>query len=151
VGLSDALGAELRQHNILVTTVLPGLMRTGSPPNAQFKGQHRQEYAWFAVSDALPGLSVNADWAARKIIEACRRGSPKLTIGVHTKAAIVLNELFPGAAARLTALVNHWLPGPEATGSKEIHSGWDSQSAVAPSWLTSLSDRATAQNNEHRP
>src|SRR5690348_10849053 len=34
VGFSDGLRSELRRENILVTTVCPGLMRTGSPPNA---------------------------------------------------------------------------------------------------------------------
>ena len=36
VGLSDGLRSELAQDGILVTTVCPGLMRTGSPPNAFF-------------------------------------------------------------------------------------------------------------------
>lgn len=37
-GLSDGLRAELSKDGIRVTTVLPGLMRTGSPYNAWFKG-----------------------------------------------------------------------------------------------------------------
>src|SRR5437879_7816866 len=53
-GLSEGLRAELARHNIVVTTVFPGLMRTGSPVNAMFKGQRPQEYAWFAISDSLP-------------------------------------------------------------------------------------------------
>lgn len=148
VGLSDGLRAELRQHNILVTTVVPGLMRTGSPPNARFKGRHRKEYAWFAVSDSLPVMSVNAERAASKIIEACRHGAARLTIGLHTKAAILLNELFPGTSAGVAALVNRMLPSPDPSGSKELYSGWESQSALAPSLLTKLSDEATARNNE---
>jgi short-subunit dehydrogenase len=148
VGFSDGVRAEVRRDNIYVTTVLPGLMRTGSPPNAQFKGRHQEEYAWFALSDSLPLLSMNAARAAAKILQACRRGAPRLTLGVHTKAAILLNELFPGAAAQLSSLANRLLPSPIPGGSKEPHSGWDSQSAVAPSWLTALSDRATLDNNE---
>ena len=150
VGLSDSLRAELRRHGILVTTVLPGLMRTGSPPNAQFKGRHKQEYAWFAISDALPGLSINAERAAAKVVEACRRGAGRLTIGLQTKAAIAVHELFPNAAAECAALVNALLPRPHPSGSKQVHSGWESQSAWAPSWLTRLSDKATVQNNELR-
>jgi short-subunit dehydrogenase len=148
VGLSDALRAELRRERIYVTTVVPGLMRTGSPPNAQFKGQHKAEYAWFAVSDAMPFLSMNAQSAAARILEACRRGAPSLTLGVQTKAAILLNDLFPDAAARLMAVANQLLPGPDAGGSKQLYSGWESQSALVPSWLTRLSDRATSENNE---
>jgi len=148
VGLSDALRAELRRENILVTTVLPGLMRTGSPPNAQFKGRHKAEYAWFALSDALPMLSMSAEAAACRIIAACRRGAPRLTLGVHTKAAILLNELFPGMAARVADMINRALPSPDPGGSKQLYSGWESQSALLPSWLTALSDRATVANNE---
>ena len=45
VGLSDGLRAELARDNIVVTTVCPGLMRTGSPLNASFKGQRAEEYS----------------------------------------------------------------------------------------------------------
>ena len=48
-GLSESLRAELAEDNILITTVYPGLMRTGSPVNAEFKGRHREEFAWFAL------------------------------------------------------------------------------------------------------
>ena len=47
------------KDRIYVTTVIPGLMRTGSPRNALFKGQHRAEYAWFSISDSLPFLSTS--------------------------------------------------------------------------------------------
>ena len=72
--------------SILVTTVSPGLMRTGSPINASMKGRHKAEFAWFAVSDALPGLSVASSRAARQIVEACRRGQAELIIGLPAQA-----------------------------------------------------------------
>src|SRR6185436_20934698 len=67
-GLSDAVRTELDQYGIRVTTVAPGLMRTGSPVNADLKGRHEAEYAWFAISDSLPGIRVSAETAARQII-----------------------------------------------------------------------------------
>src|SRR5215218_8907728 len=72
-GLSDGLRAELAKDGVVVTSVFPGLMRTGSPRNATFKGQHRAEYAWFAVSDSLPLSSIGVERAAAQIIDACRR------------------------------------------------------------------------------
>src|SRR5205814_10072215 len=66
-GLSEGLRSEAIKDNIYVTTVCPGLMRTGNPRNATFKGQHRAEYAWFSISDALPLLSMSAEWAATQI------------------------------------------------------------------------------------
>jgi len=75
-GLSDAVRAELARDNIHVTTVAPGMMRTGSHVNAKFKGKHDKEFAWFAASAGAPLLSMNANRAARKILAACRRGQP---------------------------------------------------------------------------
>ncbi len=148
VGLSDGLRAELRRQNILVTTVCPGLMRTGSPGNAFFKGRHRREYAWFAVSDSLPLVTVSAERAAAQILNACRRGAPRLIIGVHTKAAVLANELFPGAATMVSSLANRLLPGPAPDAGRQMYSGFESESALTPKWLTRLSRQAARQNNE---
>jgi NAD(P)-dependent dehydrogenase (short-subunit alcohol dehydrogenase family) len=150
VGLSDGMRAELAKDGIKVTTVAPGLMRTGSPPNALFKGQHRAEYAWFSISDALPLLSIDAPSAARQIIEACRHGDPELTITLRARLLAKANALFPGLTARMIALGNRMLPGPTDEAGNEIRSGWQSQSSVSPSILTRLSDRATDQNNQRR-
>ena len=73
-GLSEGLRAELAGQGFAVTTVCPGLMRTGSTYNAMFKGQHRHEFAWFHLSNAIPGVSVSAARAARRIVDACRHG-----------------------------------------------------------------------------
>lgn len=148
VGLSDGLRAELRRENILITTVCPGLMRTGSPRQARFKGRHRREYAWFSISDSLPLLSVSAESAARQILEACRRGSARLLIGAHTKGAVLLNELFPGAVSALMSLANRLLPGPTERRLVQDYPGYQSQSRLAPSWLTQLNERAALSNNE---
>jgi NAD(P)-dependent dehydrogenase (short-subunit alcohol dehydrogenase family) len=75
-GFSDAIRTELARDNIYVTTVAPGMMRTGSHVNARFKGKHDMEFAWFAASAGAPLISMNADRAARKILAACRRGQP---------------------------------------------------------------------------
>jgi NAD(P)-dependent dehydrogenase (short-subunit alcohol dehydrogenase family) len=40
----DSDAPELLRDNILITAVSPGLMRTGSPLNARFKGRRRQEF-----------------------------------------------------------------------------------------------------------
>ncbi|MDB5386868.1 MAG: ketoacyl reductase, partial [Planctomycetaceae bacterium] len=61
VGLSQGIAAEVAQDGVQVTTVCPGLMRTGSPRNAVFKGDHRAEYAWFSIADSIPGLSMEAE------------------------------------------------------------------------------------------
>lgn len=146
-GFSDGLRAELKRKNIHVTTVCPGLLRTGSPRNAVIKGHYRHEYAWFSISSSLPLLSTSVERAAAKIIEGCRRGRSRVLIGAHTRFALLLNEIAPAAAAKISAIVNRLLPG-ENSGAAEPKMGYESHSKWSPSWLTHLNDRAAWKNNE---
>jgi NAD(P)-dependent dehydrogenase (short-subunit alcohol dehydrogenase family) len=149
VGLSEGLRAELAKERIIVTTVCPGLMRTGSPRNAFFKGQHRAEYTWFSIIDALLLTSLSAEKAARQIIAACKRGDAEVVLSLPAKLATVVHGLCPGWTADLLGLVNALLlPAPGGIGSAQLP-GKDSISPLAPSALTRLSDRAAQQNNEN--
>jgi NAD(P)-dependent dehydrogenase (short-subunit alcohol dehydrogenase family) len=147
VGFSAALHAELAREGIVVTTVCPGLMRTGSPRNATFKGRHRAEYAWFSIGDALPLVSMDADRAARQVVEACRRGDAEVTLGIPYKLAARIQGVAPGLTARVLGVVNRFLPDPGGIGTRRAR-GVESQSAASPSWLTALGDRAAVRNNE---
>src|SRR5438132_10230284 len=149
-GLSDALRAELARDNIHVTTVAPGMMRTGSHVNAKFKGRHDAEFAWFAASAGAPLISMNAERAARKILAACRRGQPSLTLTFAARTAILGNALFPNLTGYLMKFVNWFLPG---AGGEQGNQSWAGSQLrrLAPEWLTRLADRATIRNNEaHR-
>jgi NAD(P)-dependent dehydrogenase (short-subunit alcohol dehydrogenase family) len=147
VGFSEGLRAEVARDGVRVTTVVPGLMRTGSPRNATFKSRHRAEYAWFSISDALPLLSMDAGRAARRIVAACRRGDAEVVLSLPAQLAVTVHGLAPGTTADLLGLVNRWLPEPGGIGSGRA-TGRDSESAVAPSWLTALGDRAARRNNQ---
>ena len=128
VGLSEGLRAELARENITVTTIAPGLMRTGSFGQAQFKGRHAKEYAWFSVGDNLPGLSMGAERAARQIVQATRRGEAERALGLPAALAARFHGLFPGATADLSALVNRVLPPPdEDAGGYQTRSGKEVQ------------------------
>jgi short-subunit dehydrogenase len=146
-GFSEGLRAELRGDGVVVTTVCPGLMRTGSPYNATFKGKHRQEFAWFSISDSLPFVTISAERAARQIIEACRRGDAEIVLTVPARLAALFHGVFPGLTADLMGLLNLLLPEPGGIGTARAK-GADSQSAFSPSWLTALSDKAALENNE---
>src|ERR1700694_4855674 len=74
-GFSQGLRAELAKDGISVTTVNPGLTRTGSPRNVDVTGQHGKEYSWFILADSLPGISMDARRAAREIVQACISGT----------------------------------------------------------------------------
>src|SRR4030095_12520536 len=148
-GFSDAIRAELARDNIHVTTVAPGMMRTGSHVNAKFKGKHDMEFTWFAASAGAPLISMNADRAARKILAACRRGQPSLTLTFAARTAIAGNALFPNLTGYVLKVVNRFLP--TAAGEEGNRSRAGAQlPRRAPEWLTRLADRATNKNNEER-
>jgi NAD(P)-dependent dehydrogenase (short-subunit alcohol dehydrogenase family) len=147
VGLSQGLRAELKAENIFVTTASPSLMRTGSPRNATFKGQHRREYAWFAVSDSLPLVSMPAEKAADQIIHACRLGRGDVMITNVANVAVYLQAIFPELTQEILALVNRVLPKMGGIGHASAL-GYESESAVTRSFLTELTRRAALQNNE---
>ena len=147
VGLSSALRVELAKENIFVTTVCPGLMRTGSHVNAYFKGQNEKEYALFSISNALPLTSISAESAARQIVAAARRGDAEAIISVQAKLAARMNALFPETTAEIAALVNRLLPSNGGIGTAKVR-GKDSESWLAPSILTAMSDKEIVENNE---
>jgi NAD(P)-dependent dehydrogenase (short-subunit alcohol dehydrogenase family) len=126
VGLSDALRAELARDRIHVTTVTPGLMRTGSQGNAKFKGDHRAEFTWFSLSTALPFASIKAERAAAQIISASRRGLPSLTIPFLARATILGNALFPNIAGSTMKMIDTvLLPPPAGPDGDAVRSGWE--------------------------
>jgi short-subunit dehydrogenase len=149
VGLSDSIRAELARYGVSVTTVAPGLMRTGSPINAQMKGRHDSEFAWFAIADALPGLSISAERAAMQVVEACRHGDSELTIGMPAKLAALAAAVLPGLVAAMTSAMTRMLPKPTDDPMGDVaKAGRETQSRWAPSVLTTFGDRAAVVNNE---
>jgi NAD(P)-dependent dehydrogenase (short-subunit alcohol dehydrogenase family) len=148
VGLSSSLRAELARHDITVTTVSPGLMRTGSPINATVKGRHAAEFAWFALGDAMPGLSMDATRAARQILGACRAGRAEIVLTLPARLAVALYGLAPSTVVALATLANRLLPAPTGRDGDLPRLGRDTGSRIAFSRLTRMSDEAAARNNE---
>ena len=151
VGLSGAMRVELAKDNIFVTTVCPGLMRTGSHINAIFKGRNELEFALFSTMNALPLTSVSAEYAAHQIVEAARRGAAETIISLPAQIAAKANALLPELVAEVSGLINQILL-PKSGGIETEHAtGLESTSAFSPSFLTSLADKASARNNELKP
>lgn len=123
-------------------------MRTGSPARATFKGQNEKEFAWFAIADSLPGLSVSAEKAARRIVDAARHGDAEAIISLPAEIMARANGLFPGLFADVMGVLNQFVfPAPGGIGRSK-REGRDSRSPLAPAWATVLTDRAAARNNE---
>lgn len=150
-GFSEGISSELRKENIFVTTVCPGLMRTGSHINALFKGQNKKEYALFSISNALPIISIDGDCAGKQIIDACRRRDAELIITMPAQAISKLNGVFPELTTNIMQNVCKFLPSNETeegdAGDTNVP-GWQSQSKISPSVLTQPVDSVSAKNNE---
>ena len=150
VGLSSAMRVELAKDKIDVTTICPGLMRTGSHVNAVFKGKNTLEYALFSIGDAFPLASISAESAAKQIVEACRNGDAEAIISIQAEIAAKMNALFPELVAEISGLVNKILPSAGGIGKKHAL-GKDSTSFISPSFLTASIDKESYQNNELKP
>src|SRR5579862_486375 len=148
-GFSEGLRSEALKDNVFVTTVCPGLMRTGSPRNAFFKGNNKAEYAWFSISDSIPVLSMSARRAAREIVDACVRGNAEVVLSLPAQFAVKAHGLFPGATTDVLGLANRLLPCAQGDSrEREPKPGKESFSQASPSWVTALNERAAEQNNQ---
>jgi NAD(P)-dependent dehydrogenase (short-subunit alcohol dehydrogenase family) len=149
-GMSEGMHHELRKDGIFVTTVYPGLMRTGAIANVDVRGQRDKEYAWFAIGDSLPLLTIDAERAARKIIAAMRRARPRLTITPQARMLELMNVAMPGVFARVSGAVNRLLPNPAGPEGDMPEPGREHETSVTRSFLTALGRKAAARNNEQQ-
>jgi short-subunit dehydrogenase len=147
LGFSEGLHAELAKSGIHVTTVVPGLMRTGSHLNAFFKGDHRREFTWFALAATLPVVSISAESAAQKIVSAIRHHRAEVILSPQAKALALLHGVAPGLTCELMGVVNRVLPASQGDPSIR-HTGSESETAVTRSFATQLGRRAARNLNQ---
>jgi len=111
VGFSEGLHAELRHKGIRVTTVCPGLMRTGGEDHAKIVGDVEFERRWFNFAANTPGIAVSAKYAANKIFHAVAAGRAEITISPQAWLAARFGGVFPETLQYLNAQTNqHILP-----------------------------------------
>ena len=153
VGFSDGLAASLAGTGVTATTIVPGLMRTGSHLRAEFSGDVEKEYAWFAPSASLPGLSMDADRAAAKMVRGVLEGRPLVSLTPLTWAATRFRGLAPATTTRLMGVANRLLPdgtSPETVEGREARRrmGASSTARKVVDALSTLGNRAARRNNE---
>ncbi len=148
-GFSEGLYAELKKKGIHVVTVIPGLMRTGSPVNAFFKGQHRAEFTWFTIADSLPLLSMSAQKAARRIVQATRKNKAQITLTFPAKLLARFHGLFPGMTMQIMSIVDRLLPRAGEVEGLDRRLGKESETALSQSFLTALGQRAAQEYNQY--
>lgn len=110
VGFSRGLRSELTGSGVSVTTIAPGLLRTGSHGRALFVGDQEHEFAWFAAAASLPVLSMNADRAASRIVSGVLRGRANVLLTPLTHVASRVAALAPNLTAAALALTVRALP-----------------------------------------
>ena len=133
VGFSEGLHAELRGKGVRVTTVCPGLMRTGSHVQVKFVGDVEKEYQWFKLGATVPGVSTSARSAARKILDATIAGRAEITITPQAALGARLVGLAPETSTRFAALANQ-LVMPPSNGNKTVVSGTEIEAGQKGAW-----------------
>jgi NAD(P)-dependent dehydrogenase (short-subunit alcohol dehydrogenase family) len=118
-GFSEGLRAELARDGIQVTTIVPGLMRTGSHLHAQFKPPDSR-VPWFPLGASLPFISMDAERAARQVVEATRRGEAERVLGLPYSLFARFQGAFPGLTADLFGLANRLMPAADGSGAQTI-------------------------------
>jgi short-subunit dehydrogenase len=145
VGFSEGLRAELAGTGVVVTTIVPGLMRTGSYVAALFKGRREAIYGLFTPLSTTPLTTISGRRAARKIVAAIERGDPELILTVHANVAARASDLAPALTQHILGLVARALP---KGGSPEPIRGLDVDSRIDHSFVTALGRKARADLNQ---
>ncbi len=146
VGLGEGLRAELLGEHVYVTTICPGLIRTGSPVNVDYKGRAEEEYAWFSAGDVTPVQSASAEAVARKLLDALRHGDAEVSIPLAATLPILLHGIAPGVTAELMAVFNRFLPRPGGIGTASMK-GRDA-AGKAPAWSEARNRAVGEQTNQ---
>jgi short-subunit dehydrogenase len=154
VGFSEGPRAELGPGPVAVTTVVPGLMRTGSHVQARFTGQAGKEFTWFALGASLPLIAMDAERAARQIVEAVRRRRPEIILTPAGQFVSRLAGLAPGLTSQILHLTQRLaLPAPSSREDDQGTPGHELNPALpqqAFDRLTTLGQAAASRFNERR-
>ena len=149
VGFSEGMRAEVAQHGIRVTTIAPGLMRTGSHLQARFKGNQQAEATWFSLAATTPGISMSAERAARQIVDAIERGVSEKILSTQANILARAHGAAPEAIAKLLSLASRLLPEGTSDGN-ESRTGAELR-PEQDDWLhafTALGQRAARRLNQ---
>jgi NAD(P)-dependent dehydrogenase (short-subunit alcohol dehydrogenase family) len=146
-GYSACMRAELAKEGVGVTTICPFVMRTGSQLNAQLKGRHRAEFAWFMLAGSSAPFSIPVERAAARIVRAIERNEGEVMVGVEAKLGTRLYGLAPNLTGCLLRAVNFLLPRSGGIG-REYRRGLESRG-----WFSTLAPtrpiyRAAVRNNQ---
>jgi NAD(P)-dependent dehydrogenase (short-subunit alcohol dehydrogenase family) len=148
VGFAEALQAEAGRDGVHVLTVMPGLMRTGSHIHARFHGDSARELSWFGASAVTPLISIDADRAARHVVEAIARGDRFLTFTPAARLGAWLHDAAPNAWSLLASVVSRALPRAPST-TTGAYEGTEVLSRSRFRWSRLIARRSSALALRH--
>ena len=122
IGFSEGLHAELRYKGIRVTTVCPGLMRTGGEQHAKFVGDVEAERRWFNLAAKTPMIAASVDHAACRIYRAVASGCAEITVTPQAWVIARKQGLMPGTMQLAASLANRYVL-PQAPGEEDAVAG----------------------------
>jgi short-subunit dehydrogenase len=157
VGFSEGLRAELGRGPVTVTTVVPGLMRTGSHLQARFTGQPAKEFTWFSLGASLPLVSMDAERAARQIIAAVRQRRAEIILTPAGQLVSRAAGIVPGLTSGILHLVQRLAlpapsdePGAAVADEAQGHDLRPAMGKKAFDRMTTLGQAAASRFNERR-
>lgn len=152
VGFSRGLSAELVGTGITSTTVVPGLMRTGSHLNARFGGDSVAEYAWFAPGASLPLLAMDAERAAQRIVKGVLAGRNQVVLTPLAKIGMRVGGMAPSLTTTAMKVMARLLPSPSEGNQDPTtvagHTARRRLSSPVVEKLTTLGTRAAHRFNQ---
>lgn len=151
VGFSQGLGAELAGSGVTATTIVPGLTRTGGHLHARFSGEQTAEYGWFAAAGSLPLISMDAERAARLMVDAVLAGKPTVVLTWLAKIGARVHALAPATTVRAMGVAQRLLPqAPPGGPTGSVPGSVPESQLTSKLWgtLTKLGQRAARRFNE---
>lgn len=155
VGLGEGLRAELAADGISVTTIVPGLMRTGSYVNAEFSGEpagRESTYKVFSALSSLPLLTTSGEAAARAFVGAVKRGDAIIIYPPQYSLVARIHGVAPAATMAAMGIANRLLPDTGPSTEQVSGESIDDRQPSGGAWrmLTALG-REAARKMQLRP
>lgn len=155
VGLGEGLRAELAADDISVTTIVPGLMRTGSYVNAGFSGEpagRESTYKVFSALSSLPLLTTSGEAAARAFVGAIKRGDAIIIYPPQYSLVARIHGVAPAATMAAMGIANRLLPDTGPSTEQVVGESIDNRQPSGGAWrmLTALG-REAARKMQLRP
>ena len=99
-GMSASLRAELKEHNIGVTSVHPGAIQTNIVRDARILNPTEERMRTKTQSD-FDRMGTSPEVVARRIVQAIKRNQGRLLVTKETYLADIATRLMPNTASKL--------------------------------------------------